>query len=114
MFFWCGVSTIFWGTMFGSFFGNFIDTASKLFLGMNFSFSPVFIDALNEPMKLLEVSLFLGLIQLLIGVFMGFISMLKFKNFKEAFCVKLNWVLILLGSSLLLFSLFFFGMNYIM
>lgn len=108
MFFWCGVSTIFWGTMFGSFFGNFIDTASKLFLGMNFSFSPVFIDALNEPMKLLEVSLFLGLIQLLIGVFMGFISMLKFKNFKEAFCVKLNWVLILLGSSLLLFSLFFF------
>lgn len=107
MFFWCGVSTVFWGAMFGSFFGDFIGVASKVFLGLNFSFSPIFIDSLNEPMRLLGLSLFLGLIQLLVGVFMGFFAMLKFKNFKEAFFVKLSWLFVLFGASLFLFSLFF-------
>lgn len=100
MFFWCGVSTTFWGFMFGSFFGNFVETASKSFFGLNFSLPPIFLDGLSEPMKLLGFSLFLGLVQVFVGVFIGFVAMLKFKNFKQAFFVKFSWLLILFGSGL--------------
>jgi len=31
MFFWCGLSTAFWGAMFGSYFGDAIPAAAKLF-----------------------------------------------------------------------------------
>lgn len=106
MFFWCGVSTVFWGIMFGSFFGDFIGVLSKKFLNLNFCLAPIFIDSLNEPMKLLLFSLLCGLIQVFVGVFLSFVTLLKCGNFKEAFFVKLSWLFCLFGLGIFSFCLF--------
>ncbi len=98
MFFWCGISTTFWGLMFGSFFGDFIGIASKTFFNSGFSLSPVFIDAINEPLKLLSFSLLLGLFQIFVGVLLKFFVLLKHKNYLEAFFVQLDWIFVLLGA----------------
>ena len=41
MFFYCGVSTTFWGIMYGSFFGDMIDTIASKFLNSSFRVQPL-------------------------------------------------------------------------
>ena len=106
MFFFCGISTTFWGFMFGSFFGNFTEIFSKIFLGLKFSLSPIFIDTLNEPMKLLCFSLFLGFLQIFVGMLIKFFVLIKNNKFKDAFFIELNWIFLMLGAGVVFLSLF--------
>ncbi|MDD5921971.1 MAG: V-type ATPase 116kDa subunit family protein, partial [Eubacteriales bacterium] len=41
MFFYCGIATIFWGALFGSWFGNFVQVFSGTFLGKEVSIRPI-------------------------------------------------------------------------
>jgi len=68
MFFLCGISTTFWGIMFGSFFGDIITQVSTHFFGHAVHFPTVWFSPINDPMRLLFFSLFLGLIHIFLGM----------------------------------------------
>lgn len=68
MFFYCGISTIFWGVMFGSWFGDALTTIAKVMFNADFVIKPIWINPINEPMTLLIFSFILGLIHIFIGM----------------------------------------------
>jgi V/A-type H+/Na+-transporting ATPase subunit I len=68
MFFICGISTTFWGVMFGSFFGDLITQVSTNFFGTTIDFPTVWFNPINDPMKLLFFSLALGLIHIFLAM----------------------------------------------
>ena len=71
MFFWCGVSTTFWGFMFGGFFGDVIDVVAKTFFGYTGAtpiLKPLWFNPLEQPMQLLIWCLLFGVIHLFAGL----------------------------------------------
>jgi V/A-type H+-transporting ATPase subunit I len=71
MFMWCGVSTTFWGIMFGGFFGNVIDVVAQTFFGYTGAtpiLKPLWFDPLTQPMRLLIWCMLFGLIHLFTGL----------------------------------------------
>lgn len=68
MFFWCGISTIFWGALFGSWFGDIIPIIYKEFLGKPAPSLALWYEPITDPVKLLVLSFELGLLHLFSGV----------------------------------------------
>ncbi len=68
MFYYCGFSTIFWGVMFGSYFGDALTTIAKVMFNTEFVIKPIWINPIVEPMTLLIFSLIFGLIHLFVGM----------------------------------------------
>ena len=97
MFFWCGISTFFWGALFGGWLGDAVAVFSKTFLGREIVINPIWIDPLQEPMTLLIFSLILGAIHMFVG--MGMQAYMLIKNGKALdalFDVGL-WYMLLIG-----------------
>ena len=53
-FFYCGLATIFWGIMYGSFFGDLVGAVSKGFFDGSRWLPPLWFDPSDDPMKLLQ------------------------------------------------------------
>lgn len=70
MFFWCGVSTVFWGVLFSSYFGDAIDVISSTFFGHKVSIPPLWFLPLEQPMRLLMFCLAMGVVHLVTGYVM--------------------------------------------
>lgn len=71
MFFWCGISTTFWGILFGGWFGNIIQVVGETFFGMTFPENwtlAVWFDPVQQPMTLLIFSCILGVVHLFTGM----------------------------------------------
>lgn len=72
MFCYCGISTMFWGIVFGSYFGNVADQVATTFFNVPASALPIIPAAwfvpLNEPMRMLTFCMLLGLIHLFTGL----------------------------------------------
>lgn len=68
MFMFCGISTFMWGALFGGWFGDFFTVAAKTFFHKDFAVKPIWFNPLEEPMKLLVVSLILGGIHIFVGM----------------------------------------------
>lgn len=68
VFFYCGLSTAFWGVMFGSWFGDAIPAAAKLLFNSDFTIKPLWINPMEEPMTLLVFSFIFGVIHLFTGM----------------------------------------------
>ena len=70
LFFWCGLSTTFWGFMYGGFFGNAIDTIATTFFGYQGSgiLKPLWFEPLSDPMRLLIYCMLFGVIHLYVGL----------------------------------------------
>lgn len=96
MFFFCGISTVFWGLMYGSFFGNAVSAVSETFLGKTAVLKPLWIDPVSEPLKLLIFSIVLGLIQILVGMGISFYMLVRDRHFSEAFFDVGLWMLVLI------------------
>lgn len=68
LFQYCGISTIFWGLLFGSFFGDIATVVAANFFGQpNFQLPRLF-DPVQEPVLLLVISLGLGFLQIMAGL----------------------------------------------
>jgi len=96
----CGISTVFWGIMFGSFFGNVISAFSENMLGLPLTLKPVLFDPLTNPMPLFIISLIFGVIQILLGLGLNGYTMIRRGDVKGAICDVGFWF-VLLGGLLL-------------
>ncbi|MBQ7039838.1 MAG: V-type ATP synthase subunit I, partial [Clostridia bacterium] len=97
MFCYCGISTTFWGLMYGSFFGNLIPVLGETFFGSVWTLKPIWLDPVQEPLTLLIVSVAMGLFQILIGLGIKFYMIWRQgEKLAAIFDVGL-WMLVLSG-----------------
>ena len=113
MFFFCGISTMFWGAMFGSFFGDAFNVVCTSLLnipaanvpvipGIN---SPIWFSPTVEPMQMLMVSFLFGIIHLFVGLgISAYMSIRDGKPLDAVFDV-LSWYLLVGGGILALLSM---------
>ena len=102
LFFWCGISTVFWGIMFGSYFGDLINVVSRNWLGHEVSIPAVWFAPLDDPMRLLIYSLLFGIIHMFIGLGLKGYMLLKGKDIVSFVSDVLSWYLLLVGLILIL------------
>ncbi len=97
LFFWCGLSTLFWGVMFGGYFGDAVNVISRTFFGKEVSIPPLWFAPLDEPMRMLVWSLFFGLIHLYMGLFVKAYMCIRDGRVWDAICDVGFWLLLLTG-----------------
>ena len=104
MFLVCGISTMFWGLMFGSFFGDAIEVVSSTFLGQEIKTPTFWFIPIKNPMFMLSFSFGVGIVHMFTGLFLKFINLIKLKKFKDAICDVLSWFLLVFGLIIYLLS----------
>lgn len=97
MFLLCGVSTTFWGVLFGSYFGDAIEVVSETFFNTPVKVSALWFVPLNEPMRMLAFSFAIGIIHLFTGLFMQLYELVRAKKFKDAIYDVCSWYLLVGG-----------------
>ncbi len=68
----CGIFTIFWGALFGSWFGDIVQVVARNFFDKEIGSIALWFEPLTDPVKLLLVSFGLGILHLLLGVAVAF------------------------------------------
>ncbi len=97
MFFFCGVSTTFWGIMYGSFFGDMIATVSKTFGDGSVAFTPILMDPVQKPLQLLIMSVAFGLVHILAAIAIKFYMTWREGDRLSAVFDSGFWFVLLLG-----------------
>lgn len=97
MFLYCGISTMVWGILFGGIFGDVIQVFAQTFLKVDVIIPPLWFAPLDNPMRLLIVSMLFGVIHLFLGLGMKGYMCLRDKKYMEFFCDVVLWVVLLLG-----------------
>ena len=97
MFFYCGLSTVFWGLMYGSFFGDIINTVSVAFFGKTIAFDPIWLNPLKDAMSLLLFSVAFGVVQILVGLGIGFYTLARQGRIWDALFDIGFWMVTLVG-----------------
>lgn len=104
MLFYCGISTIFWGVMFGGYFGDAVDVIGKTFFNANVTIPALWFAPLNQPMRLLVFCLFVGVIHLFVGLGASFYQSWRAKKYKDAIFDVVFWYMLVGGLIVLLLS----------
>lgn len=111
MYFFCGLSTVFWGAMYGSWFGDAASVISVNFLGKPAGytpsfFKPIWTDAVNDLMNVLIVCFIFGLVHLFTGVVLKGVTDVKNGKKFDAFCDTVPTFLTIIGIAPVFFNLF--------
>lgn len=109
LFMYCGVSTLFWGVMFGGYFGDAVDIISKTFFGHAVTIPALWFVPLNDPMRMLLYSMIFGVIHLYLGLGIKGYMLLHAKKYLDFFCDVVLWYLMLTGLVLILIPTDLFG-----
>ncbi len=102
MFMYCGLSTMFWGIMFGGYFGDVINVVSRVFFGHEVGIPPVWFAPLDNPMKLLIYCMAFGVIHLFLGLGIKGYMLIRDKKYVDFFCDVVLWYCLLIGLLLML------------
>ena len=102
LFFYCGLSTIVWGVLFGGYFGNIVDIVTGKFFGTTITPPALWFVPLNEPMKLLLYSLLFGVIHLFTGLAIKGYLCIRDGKIMDFFCDVVLWFMLLIGLLLML------------
>lgn len=97
LFFYCGISTIIWGALFGGWFGDFIQVFARTVLGKEVVINALWFNPLDDPMKLLIFSLALGIIHLFIGMGIKAYMQIKEGHWFDALCDEGFWYFTIVG-----------------
>lgn len=97
MFMYCGFSTMFWGVMFGSYFGDAIEVISGTFFENQIIIPPVWFEPLNSPMFMLAFSFGLGITHIFTGLFIKLYELIKIQKYKDALFDVIAWYLLVGG-----------------
>lgn len=102
LFMYCGLSTLFWGVLFGGYFGDAVDIIGREFLGREMTIPALWFIPLNNPMKLLLYSMLFGVIHLFLGLAMKGYMILKDGKVMDFIYDVVFWYMLLIGLILML------------
>lgn len=97
MFLYCGISTTFWGILFGSYFGDAVDVISTTFWGTHLTIPALWFVPLKEPMRMLAFCFGFGIVHLFTGLFIQFYELVRDKQYKDALYDVVSWYLLVGG-----------------
>lgn len=97
MFLYCGISTSFWGLMFGSFFGDVIDVVGTTFFDASWATPCLWFNPIDDPMLLLMLSLLFGIIHLFTGLGIKFYALCRKGMVIDAICDVVFWYMLIGG-----------------
>ncbi len=100
MFMYCGISTVIWGAVFGSWFGNAVSVISSGLFGREVVV-PTLVDPINEPIKMMVISYIIGGIQIFTAMFLESLRRIKRKDYKGAIFGIYSWYVLFAGIGLL-------------
>ncbi|MCH5304451.1 MAG: V-type ATP synthase subunit I, partial [Ruminococcus sp.] len=105
LFQYCGVSTLIWGLIFGSIFGDAPAVLYNHFTGASISMTDILpwptLDPQKDALVLMVISIAFGLVHILVGMGCKFYICLKQKDFGGAFFDTGLWMLLLVGFAVL-------------
>ncbi len=97
--FFSGISTTFWGFMFGSFFGDAVSViATNFFNRPDIAFRPLWFNSMDEPIRLLSFAFLVGIIHLFTGMFIKFYQLVKAGDYKSAIYDVVFWLMFVGGA----------------
>ncbi len=102
MVFYSGISTVFWGALFGGWFGDLIPIVATEFLG--FEKGPnlaIWMDPVSNSMELLLFCLGFGIVQLFTGLLIRFYMLCKERQILAAVCDTIPVMLFVTGFAIL-------------
>lgn len=97
MFKYCGISTIFWGALFGSWFGDIVQVVSKQFFGKEIGSIALWFEPLSDPIRLLLFSFGLGICHLFLGLGANLVKLWKQGKRFDAVCEVIPVYITILG-----------------
>lgn len=92
----CGLSTIFWGALFGGWFGD----AAAVITGGRINLLPLWFNPLEDPEKLLMWSLAFGIIHIYVGISVRAYNLNRRKKYLDAIFDSLFWYVLFTGAVL--------------
>ncbi len=95
------VSTILYGALTGSWFGDMIDAFPFLHVFQPLKNSVTIMDPVKDPMTVLKVSLALGVVQIFFGLFVALYDNVRKGSYMAAFSDQGGWLVFLTGLILL-------------
>lgn len=93
--FMCGISTIFWGMMFGSFFANITEVAFGI------PTKPLWFNPMEEPIKLLTLAYILGALHIITGMALKAYMLIRDGKILDAIFDVGGWYLVFIGIGML-------------
>lgn len=107
MYFFCGISTVFWGAMYGSWFGDVGHVIMREFFGKDINpLPPIWTDAVSDTMNVLIMCFILGLAHLFWGVLMKGYTDIKHGQKLDAVFDTVPTILTVIGIAPIFFGLF--------
>ncbi len=99
MFRYCGISTVFWGALFGSWYGDLPQVIARDFFGKEITSTALWFEPINKPMKLLLFSFGLGIIHLFVGLCANLYKQWKAGDKVGALCDTIPVMMTVLGAA---------------
>lgn len=97
MYFFCGLGTVFWGVMFGSYFGDIVDVVSAKFFGQKIVIPPLWFFPVEDPMRLLTFSMGFGVVHIMLALFLKGYQLWKQKDYKGILYDVVSWYVLVLS-----------------
>lgn len=104
LFMYCGISTAFWGLMFGSCFGDAVTVVSTAFFGKMVNFPALWFEPLDDVMKMLLFSFAVGIIHLFSGLAVKLYGCIKRGEILEGIYDVVFWYMLVGGGIVFLLS----------
>ena len=109
MFMYCGISTTFWGFMFGSFFGDAVNVIATTFFNRpDIRLAPIWFEPVSLPMKMLVFAFVLGIIHLFTGLGIKFYSCVRSGNLADGIYDAIFWYMLVGGGIVYLLTMSMF------
>lgn len=101
----CGISTMFWGVMFGSYFGDALSVFTSTFLGKEITIPPLWFEPVKDPMRMLVFCFVVALIHLFTGLGAKMYLSIKNGDIKGAIYDGVFWYMLVGGCIFLLLTM---------
>ncbi len=99
LFMYSGISTTFWGMLFGSWFGDLPQVIAREFFNVEIGATALWFEPLEKPITLLLFSFGLGILHLFLGLYVRFKILYNSNKKTDAYCEVIPVFLTVLGAA---------------